>query len=100
MLLKYYHMYMHLTLCLLENISQFFYSTDFFQKQLFREKKSEKTSECQTVWFKIRPDILLGLIWVQTVCIGYQLLTTIWNDSIQLLHFKKRSKICCLAPID
>ena len=29
-------------------------------------------SECQTFWIKIRPDILLGLGWVQTVCKGYQ----------------------------
>ena len=29
-------------------------------------------SECQTVWIKIRPDVLLGLIWVQTVCKGYK----------------------------
>ena len=27
---------------------------------------------CQTVWIQIRPDILSGLIWVQTVCKGYQ----------------------------
>ena len=25
-------------------------------------------SGCQTVWIQIRPDILSGLIWVQTVC--------------------------------
>ena len=29
-------------------------------------------SECQPVWIKIRPDILSGLIWVQTVCKGYR----------------------------
>ena len=29
-------------------------------------------SECQTFWIKIRPDVLLGLIWVQTVCKCYQ----------------------------
>ena len=28
-------------------------------------------SGCQTVWIQIRPDILSGLIWVQTVCKGY-----------------------------
>ena len=28
--------------------------------------------ECQTVWIKIRPDIMSGLIWVQTFCKGYQ----------------------------
>ena len=29
-------------------------------------------SECQTVWIQIRPDFMLGLIWVQTVCKSYQ----------------------------
>ena len=29
---------------------------------------SEVASECQTAWFKIRPDLILGLIWVQNVC--------------------------------
>ena len=28
-------------------------------------------SECQIVWIQIRTDVLLGLIWVQTVCKGY-----------------------------
>ena len=32
----------------------------------------EIPSEFQTVWIQIRPDILLGLIWVQTVCKHYQ----------------------------
>ena len=31
----------------------------------------------QTVWFQIRPDILSGLIWVQTVCKGYQQMTKV-----------------------
>ena len=30
---------------------------------------------CQTVWIQNRPDILPGLIWVQTVCKGYQQMT-------------------------
>ena len=28
--------------------------------------------ECQKVWIQIRPDILSGLIWIQTICKGYQ----------------------------
>ena len=28
-------------------------------------------SGCPTVWIQIKPDILLGLIWVRTVCKGY-----------------------------
>ena len=34
-------------------------------------------SGCQTVWIQIRPDILSGLIWVQTVCKGYQQITKV-----------------------
>ena len=30
-------------------------------------------SECQTLWIQIRTDILSVLIWVQTVCKGYQI---------------------------
>ena len=33
---------------------------------------SKSLSECQTVWIQIRTDILSVLIWVQTVCKGYQ----------------------------
>ena len=36
----------------------------FFQNQLFQKKISGIPSECQTVWTKIRPDILSGLIGV------------------------------------
>ena len=28
-----------------------------------------------TVWIQIRPGILLGLIWIQTICQGYQQVT-------------------------
>ena len=34
----------------------------------------------RTVWIKIRPNILLGLIWVQTVCKGYQQTTKVDNE--------------------
>ena len=47
-------------------------SADFFQNQLFHTKNSEIPSECQIVWNQIRPDILSGLIWLQTVCKSYQ----------------------------
>ena len=43
---------------------------DFFQKKYFRNFFIEILSECQTVWIQIRPDILSGLIWIQTVCKG------------------------------
>ena len=44
----------------------------YFQNQLFRKILSGIPSECQTDWTQIRPDIMLGLIWVQSVCKGYQ----------------------------
>ena len=45
-----------------------------FKINFFR-KFFQEYHECQTVWIQIRPDILSGLIWVQTVCIGYQKMT-------------------------
>ena len=35
------------------------------------------TSECQTAWIQIRPNILSDLIWVQTVCKEYQQMTKV-----------------------
>ena len=46
-------------------------SADFFQNYFFRKVLSEIPSECQIVWIQIRPDILSGLIWIQSVCICY-----------------------------
>ena len=58
-----------LTLCLLGNFSCFFLSSaNSFQNELFRKIHSGIPSECQTVWIQIRPDVLSGLIWFQTVC--------------------------------
>ena len=44
----------------------------FFKINFFEKVFQKITSECQTVWIQIRPDIMSGLIWIQTVCIGYQ----------------------------
>ena len=44
----------------------------FFQKQLFRKIHSGIPTECQTIWIQIMPNILSCLIWVRTVCKGYQ----------------------------
>ena len=57
-----------LILSLQGNFSYFLSSADIFQIQLF----FFKFSECLTVWIQIRSDIFSGLIWVQTVCKGYQ----------------------------
>ena len=50
----------------------FLSSADFFQNQLFRKILSGIPSECQIAWIQIRPNVLLGLTWVQTVCKSYQ----------------------------
>ena len=42
---------------------------------------SGPSSECQSVWIQIMPDILSGLIWVQTVCKGYKQMT-LWHKAL------------------
>ena len=64
------------TLCLLGNFSRFLSSADFF-KIIFLNLLSGIPLECQTVWIQIRPYVLLGLIWVQTVCKSYQQTTLV-----------------------
>ena len=42
----------------------------FCLNSLFKKKEyfmKDTISQCQTAWMQIRPDILQGLIWVQTV---------------------------------
>ena len=43
--------------------------------------KNLKLTEYQAVWIQIRSDVLSGLIWVQTVCKGYQLMTKVATSS-------------------
>ena len=43
-----------------------------FKIIFFENNISGVPSECQTIWIQTRPDILSGLVWVQTVCKGYQ----------------------------
>ena len=50
-------------------------SADFFQNQLFRKIISGMSSECQTDWIQIRPNILSDRIWVQIVCKSYHQMT-------------------------
>ena len=52
-------------------------SADFFQNEPFRKILSGTLSECETVWIQIRTDILSVLMWVQTVCKGYQQTTKV-----------------------
>ena len=52
-------------------------SADFFQNYHFQKIISGTLSVCQTVWIQIRTDNLSVLIWVQTVCKGYQQTTKV-----------------------
>ena len=46
-------------------------------KLTFQNTLPGTLSECQTVWIHIRMDDLSVLIWIQTVCIGYQKITKV-----------------------
>ena len=72
---------------MLGNFSYFLLSADFFQNHLFQNILSGIPPECQTVGIQIRPDILLSLIWVQTVCKGYQKMTL---EDKELVWFSER----------
>ena len=50
---------------------------DFFQINFSKKFFQEALTECQTVWIQIRTNILSVLIWVQTVCKGYQQTTKV-----------------------
>ena len=50
----------------------FLLSADLFQIQILKKILSKILSKCQTLWIKIRPDKMSGLIWIQTACNGYQ----------------------------
>ena len=63
-----------------------------FSKMNFFKILSGIPSECQTVWIQNRPHVLLGLIWVQTICKGYQQKALAGE---QLMH-----RACDLATTD
>ena len=71
----------------------------FWQNQLFRKFLTGMPSDCQTVWIQIRPDILSGLIWVQTVSKGYQQATlrgthiitlVTWSDGLDHVEWLRK----------
>ena len=64
-------------------VCSLFFKINFFQKIL-----SVTLSECQTIWIQIRTDILSVLIWVQTVCKGYQPMTKVpaSKERVKILH--------------
>ena len=60
-------------------------------------KLSGISSEYQTVWYKIRPGILSGLSWVQTVCQRYQQRIKVATGGERVKHVNKkfRKPITC-----
>ena len=52
-------------------------SADIFQNHFFHTILSEIPSECQTVRTQIKTDIKSVLIWVKTVCKGFQQTTKV-----------------------
>ena len=63
---------MSYTFCFLGNIFHAFCRLQIFFKIIYFEKFFQEYHHSQTVWIQIRPNILSGLMWVQTVCKGYQ----------------------------
>ena len=60
-------------------------SADFFFKiNIFERFLSEIPSGSQKIWIQIRPNILSGLIWVQTVFRGYQRQRVNCNIAVEL----------------
>ena len=51
-----------------------------FRNILVRNILAGIPSECQAFWIQIRPDVLSGLIWVLTVCKGYQQMTLVGKE--------------------
>ena len=83
-----------------EILHDFLPSAGFFQNQLFLKILSGILSECQTVWIQIRPDILSGLIWVQTVCkgilqttlLGKEIMMSPWNIRFNVNSYTSRQR--------
>ena len=55
----------------------FLLPVDFFKNYYFLKLLSEIPLGHPTAWIQIRPDDFPGLIWVQTVCEGYQKTTNV-----------------------
>ena len=72
----------HITLCMLGNCSFFLSSADIFFKIIFLKTFDQENYKCQTAWAQIRPDVVSGLICIQTVCKVYQQILFLSFDSL------------------
>ena len=52
----------------------------FFSKSIFLKDSFRNTIIVSNSLIQIRPDILSGLIWVQTVCKGYEQTTLVGKE--------------------
>ena len=68
-------------LCIFNSLpTAFLSSADFFQNQIFQKHLSGIPSDYQTNWIQIRPHIMSGLVWVQSVCKDYEQTTLVGNE--------------------
>ena len=72
----------------------FLSSVDLFQNNPISKNSFRNTlpSECQTVWIQISPNILSGLLCVQTVCKGYQRTTLVDKKKVGVAFEKVNRK--------
>ena len=88
-----------LTVCPPGNFSRFLAVWCFSQNQLFRIILSKIPSEYQIDWIQIRSEVLLDLIWIQTVCKGYQQTTIVADDCGNKWALKKFIHFLLKEPI-
>ena len=62
-------------------------STDLLQNQLLKNLLGI-TSECQTVWIRIRVDVSSGPIWVETVSGGHCQMTLVDKEVFIVFYYK------------
>ena len=74
---RWFKNYMFAKKCIL--ISCFYYSFTLYYCAIVHSLDAGFLipSGCQTVWIQIRSNVFSGLIWVQTVCKGYQQITKV-----------------------
>ena len=88
-----------LTLSMLDNFACFFVVCRFKKKKKIKKKIFQEYHQYQTVWVQIRPDVLLGLIWVQTVCKSYQQSIKVAISRERVKEERKRKKIKMLSAV-
>ena len=75
----------------------------FYQNKLFLKIISGIPSECLKDLIKIQHNILLSLIWVQTVCNGYEQMTKlacrIYSKEISMFNFSLEIVFTVTLPV-